>query len=853
MIKKIILAFKTHFDIGFTDTAENVIKSYKGKMLEDVLETCGSTKDMGNSRYMWTMPSWPLYEMIDGGKNVKSEKAEQVCEFVKNGQLLWHCLPFTSHFDFCGFEDYLRGFTYAEKLHKEFNIPNPISAKMTDVPGHGAMLPTFLNMMGVKFMHIGVNDFATPLDVPLLFNWEGIDGSKVLMMYSKASYGTSLEAPIDWEFPVWLALLHTHDNCGPQSADTVNSLIEKAKKLYPEAEVVTGSMDDFYYELMKYNPKVPTIKGDLGDTWIHGVGTYPKEVSQVREVRGMLTRIEKLASLLKQVNNVIPIDEINELIEKAYLNLLLFGEHTWGLDMKTHMDNERPYEKEAFNAYKNSDNYNLLSFSWDEQRRRATKAMEYCKKAEKIILEHAKASITGSKLIIFNPSSRKENEYIDITHLKDAVSDSCFTINGKIIEPEIVGGKLFIFIEDLPAINFIELKIISKESVQEKQNEITSKNFIENNRYKIVVNKELGRIVELFDKKLQKNIIDTTSDDYFLGYRYDIYALDDINEFLRSYGYIFSDWGISDNGKKEYPRCKHITYRPQNPTVTIKNNCIQIQQENYESVKLYGDAEKIITKISLPNHTDDIYVNVSVINKQETLYGESGYITIPFNFKDEKIMINKLGCMLDISKDIVKDANHVNYCIENSVVISDDENAVTIYAKDTPLVSIDEVGMFKFRSEYEKHKPNIYFNTYNNMWGTNFPQWISGSFEFSFVITSHNANEIPEQYYRVLNKAEGTVSFCSDEFSYKEINFERINKSLNLPENLRISSIITNNENIIVHIREVSGKNTEISIDVSEFLGKAKLINIRGEEIVKSKNNTLNFISAPYGIYSILL
>lgn len=36
-------------------------------------------------------------------------------------------------------------------------------------------------------------------------------------MYSKGGYGTSLLPPEDWPFPVWMALMHTHDNCGPRA------------------------------------------------------------------------------------------------------------------------------------------------------------------------------------------------------------------------------------------------------------------------------------------------------------------------------------------------------------------------------------------------------------------------------------------------------------------------------------------------------------------------------------------------------------------------------------------------------------------------------------------------------------
>lgn len=40
MVQKIILVFKTHFDIGFTNLAQEVVRQYAGPMLQDVIETC---------------------------------------------------------------------------------------------------------------------------------------------------------------------------------------------------------------------------------------------------------------------------------------------------------------------------------------------------------------------------------------------------------------------------------------------------------------------------------------------------------------------------------------------------------------------------------------------------------------------------------------------------------------------------------------------------------------------------------------------------------------------------------------------------------------------------------------------
>ena len=64
-IKKVILVFKTHFDIGFTKLSREVLDDYAGKMLDRVAETCDATRDMGALKYVWTMPAWPLKTMRD--------------------------------------------------------------------------------------------------------------------------------------------------------------------------------------------------------------------------------------------------------------------------------------------------------------------------------------------------------------------------------------------------------------------------------------------------------------------------------------------------------------------------------------------------------------------------------------------------------------------------------------------------------------------------------------------------------------------------------------------------------------------------------------------------------------------
>ena len=59
-----------------------------------------------------------------------------------------------------------------------------------------------------------------------------------------------------------------------------------------------------------------------------------------------------------------------------------------------------------------------------------------------------------------------------------------------------------------------------------------------------------------------------------------------------------------------------------------------------------------------------------------------------------------------------------------------------LYSEDSPLVSIGEDGCYQCNSEVNKSS-EVWFNLFNNMWGTNFPQWNEGDFTFNYIISTN--------------------------------------------------------------------------------------------------------------------
>jgi hypothetical protein len=126
-IKKVLLVFKTHLDVGFTNMAATVIKTYLEEFIPGALTLAENqrTKNPGN-RYVWTTGSWLINQVLkktDPAKRKRMEKA------IENRDILWHVLPYTMHSELVDPSLYDLG------IQLSINLDPPLVA-----PGEGTLL-----------------------------------------------------------------------------------------------------------------------------------------------------------------------------------------------------------------------------------------------------------------------------------------------------------------------------------------------------------------------------------------------------------------------------------------------------------------------------------------------------------------------------------------------------------------------------------------------------------------------------------------------------------------------------------------------------------------------------------------
>jgi hypothetical protein len=375
--RKIHVIFKTHLDVGFTDYARNVVAGYFERFIPQALDVAAELRARGGeARFVWTTGSWLIYEYLERAAPDGRRRMERA---IADGDIAWHALPFTTHSELMDASLFRFGLSLSGELDARYGR-RTIAAKMTDVPGHTRAIVPLLAEAGVRLLHIGVNPASRPPAVPPAFLWRDPAGAEVIVLYQRGSYGDLALVPGTDEA---LAFAHTNDNEGPQGADEIAHTFDELRARFPEAQVVASTLDAYAEYLVGAQPQLPVVTQELGDTWIHGVGTDPLKVARLREL--LRLRREWLEG-----RGVDP-----DRLKAFSRRLLLVPEHTWGMDEKTHLDDYARYSAADFAQLRAEPRTRAFEDSWAEQRAYVDEALAELAASDEALAAEARARLAA--------------------------------------------------------------------------------------------------------------------------------------------------------------------------------------------------------------------------------------------------------------------------------------------------------------------------------------------------------------------------------------------------------------------------------------------------------------------------
>lgn len=843
-VKEVIVVFKTHFDIGYTDWSDNVRYNYANSMIISALNTVDQSKHLPkDQQFKWTISGWPMKEILSKAKPDIKVRVEQA---IKDGSFFVHALPFSMETESSDLEPLVQSLGYASKISREVGLPLPIDAKESDVPSHSWIMPTLLNNAGIKFLHIGCNPASRSPEVPLLFWWEGPDRSKLMTFYYGEYYGTSPAPPKDWPHKTWLAIIQSNDNSGAPTYKEFREAVAKIEKLNQGAKVRVGSIADFYNTIIKENPKLATVKGDMPDTWIHGYMSMPREMKSSRALSKSTLNLEAF-STLSALWGRKPEEPIHSMVDQSLENINLFDEHTWGLAMSHGTTGYWAYGNE-FEKLRAKGYYEAIEYSWKEKG-------NYITGAEKLILPvfsremkrlATAVNVAGNRIVVYNPLPWERSDLVTLqtgTNFKKSLKNMA---TGELV-PIVKNKNILQFqANHIPAMGYTTFVSSDEEALVPKSNLSfdTEKATMENDFFKITFDKQSGTIKSLIDKKTKKEMVNANSDYKFGQYLNEHFAKVQTDKYAKDYIKAGWNWAYAELGRINLDDTPYKKSSGKNAAIEFSKDALSVSA----TVTFKGDADfnhNYSMIFTLQENKPAVEVIWSINGKPAEAWPEGGWISFPFNIEKPKFKLGRLGAVVDPTTDFVRGTNLDYGFINTGLGVLDKNNqGYGLTSPDVPGVSLDRPGLWKYSTDFVPQKGNVFFNLYNNQWSTNFTEWVEGSWSAKFYIWSidryadGNSIVIPSEEFRnplMLGYAGGAAG-----------NQAASAQGITVSEKGALVTFFGKNrdgEGDVIRLWEQNGKTDacKVSLPLNSKYKLAQPCNLRGEKIGKEipiRNNT---------------
>lgn len=715
----------SHTDIGYTRPQSEILAEHM-RYIDYALDYCDQTDNLpDDAKFRWTCESaWVTREYL------RSRPAGQIQRFMKRiseGRI--EVTGMYVNMAEISDENIMYDFLQPLKEFKKLNIPVK-TAMQDDVNGIAWCMPDYFKNTGVKYLNMGINETRSilPFDKPTVFWWEAPSGEKMLAFRADHymtgnEYGIESKALIPENMLWHIADIEKRgypldrisiqfsgyrtDNAPPSTAAC--ELVKKWNEKYecPKLRLAVAS-EFFEYVENNYKDKLPVYRNAWLDWWTDGYGSTSRETAEVRKTQNLKQVDEGLFAMVSMMGGDLNpaleanLDHINE-------NAIFFDEHTCGADESI----DKPYSENSTKQWLQKGAY-----AWEAVKKTTllneealARFQPYLKKADFPVIYVINSmgwNRSGDVQLFIDyqvlPVHNKA-KIIDLTTGKE--------IPAQIVKKRAEGAYWVLEVKDIPAMGYKALKI-------EVSNDATpvdlagNTEVLENDFYKIVINKATGSISSLFDKELNQDLIDKDNS----------YGI----------GQLISE----SSTKRDLTSFIHTTVS----NVKVDKG---ISGPVWESVKIVSDLDGFEKGTEgRPKGIDleiRLYKNVKKIefkymaNKLILTDPEALYVSFPFTLPDSKIVFETIGGSLTQGQQLPGSSSDWN-AAQNFVSVRGKKGQIIVVSNEAPLWQFSDFNLGKFERYPKPGKTWLYSWVMNNYWFTNFRAYQEGAFSWNYQLTS---------------------------------------------------------------------------------------------------------------------
>lgn len=710
-----------HLDVGYTDYQAKVA-AIQSRILDEAMDLTAKHPAFRFS----TDGSWNLDQYL---QTRTPQEKERVIQAIQHEQLY---IP-------AQYSNLLTGFPTAETLIRSLYPSANFSrvhntpfnyANITDVPSYSWSYASILAAAGIHdFLAASNNDRAPVLlqghlneNSPMY--WEGPDGKKVLFWYSRHYmqmqflFGLPPLAETGEEIlPLFLQMYQRPDyhanatilfgtqventDLFPQQAE----LADQWNALYAYPRVQYAGFHDALADIAKqFGDRIPTIRGDGGPYWEDGIGSDALYAALERENESRGPSAEKLATISALANPRLAVDQAT--LNQMWNNMVLMDEHTW-LSWNSVSD---PASREATEQLRVKDS-------------RATAAADL----REHLLRGSMASIADSiaagvgSLIVFNPLNWTRDGVVGVdldkgNEIVDRATDQ--PVPYSVVHEGNDFRRVEFVAKAVPQTGY-KVYYFRPSAKTAGLNEPSNRTALESPYYRVELDPSSGAVRSIYDKQLQKELVDQSSP------------------------YRFGEYLYVTGGDKEPNSI--LQYRVVSPKPELQvhaaaqGHLVSVERTAYGwRACLESSAEntpKIASEIRLFDNEKKVEF-IEDINKKEVLAKEAVYFAFPFAMSHPQFQYEIQNGVVDPSKDMYPGAGREWFSVQHWVSVQEDGVSGTVMPLDTPLLTLGDINRGEWPTEFGQRPGNIFAYSMNNYWHTNYRAAQGGEFRFRFVITS---------------------------------------------------------------------------------------------------------------------
>jgi alpha-mannosidase len=652
------------------------------------------------------------------------------------------------------YADLLMGFPTAETLIRSLYAGANFSrihgtpfnyVNITDTPTYSWSYASIVAAAGIDYLLAGGNNIRAPawlqghLTEKSPMWWEGPDGHKVLLWYSRHYeqmhylFGLPplLSAGRD-TLPLFLQL-YEHPNYRASATIIFGSEVENTDLFPQQAELAQQWKDVYAYPKIQYSGfysalkniavqfgnDIPTIRGDGGPYWEDGVGADAYYAAMERENEARAQSAEKLATLSTVVNPRVAADK--SALDQMWTHMVVMDEHV----------------SSSWNSVaepKSAQNVGQLAVKHSQ-------AIDARALAD-LLLRNSMASIVDSiatgegSRVVFNTLNWKRSGEVSIDL---ATGDELVDLStGKVVPVEVIESgndmrRVRFVAQDVPPVGY-KVFFTRHTGHPLPAPEVATSTVLESPYYRVELDPATGAINSIYDKELQRELVNRQSPYRFGQYLYVTGAnsqLDSQLDFLPPVNTAIAyPMGVPQPQLQINPahdgRLISVTRTPTGWVARMEATATNTPRINCE-VRLFDNERKIEL--------------IEDVDKKEVQSKEAVYLAFPFAMDNPTFQYEIQTGVVDPSKDMYPGAGHEWFSVQHWVAVQQGDVSATVMPLDVPVVTLGDINRGAWPSQFGQRPGSIFSYAMNNYWYTGTRAGQGGNFHFRYVITSATSTD----------------------------------------------------------------------------------------------------------------